>query len=36
MSNIKNITKTTKVETSATGNDNLKQLGIEQNPSIAP
>ena len=36
MSNIQNITKTTKVETSSTGNIDLKQFGIEQNPSASP
>ena len=36
MFNIQNITKSTKVETSNTGNTDLKQFGIEQNPSASP
>ena len=36
MSNIQNITKTTKVETSNTGNIDLQQFGIEQNLSDSP
>ena len=36
MPNIQNITKATKVETSHSGNIDLKQFGIEENPSAGP